>query len=107
MGSSNKQFVVLLILPLMFATPKSAPVQSGQQKSQMSLAELSTKTQQFYCTSVLVKNLAKFMVHVSKSHLQFMHIAAKNTNYLFYRLKMLLHFLVDTIMIHLAKKMSI
>ena len=27
--------------------------------------QLSDKTQQFYCTSVLLKNLAKFMVKVS------------------------------------------
>ena len=56
MSISRGQLAILLVLPVIFA----AYIQN--QKS----AKLSTKTQQFYCTSDKIKNLAKFMVHVSR-----------------------------------------
>ena len=56
MTLSSGQVATLFILPVIFA----AYIQN------QGSTELSTKTQQFYCTSHQIKNLAKFMVHVRR-----------------------------------------
>ena len=60
MLASCRFFIV--ILPLLCVTTHNAPVSLQEHKV---LAKLSDKTQEFYCTSVQLKNLAKFMVQVN------------------------------------------
>ena len=59
MTLSSRQVATLFILPVIFA----AYIQN------QASTELNAKTQQFYCTSNQIKNLAKFMVHVRRSFL--------------------------------------
>ena len=60
-----KYFTVSLFLSLFCVMTQNAPVDPVESKE---LPPLTVKTQQFYCTSVLLKNLVKFMVQVTTLH---------------------------------------
>ena len=63
MIATCRYFIIMLLLFLLCAMAQNAPV--GLQKRETS-TRLSSETQRFYCTSVLLKNLVKFMVQVRK-----------------------------------------
>ena len=53
---------IAIVLSLLCGMTQTAPVHLEVREASV---QLSDKTQQFYCTSVLLKNLAKFMVQVN------------------------------------------
>ena len=56
------RYFIAIVLSLLCVITQNAPVHLEIREASTALSD---KTQQFYCTSVVLKNLAKFMVHVS------------------------------------------
>lgn len=62
MIASCRHFILIFLLFLLCVMAQNAPIHLEEREAS---GPLRHKTQQFYCTSVLLKNLAKFMVQVS------------------------------------------
>jgi len=67
MNSTCRNFTTIVFVSLIYAIALNAVVDQKQNTGK----ELSTGILQFYCTSVQMKNLAKFMFHVSIQYLHF------------------------------------
>ena len=61
MIASSIYSIQIILFSLLCAMTQAAPAHLEVREAS---GQLSNKTQQFYCTSVLLKNLAKFMVQV-------------------------------------------
>ena len=59
---ASSRYSIQIILSLLCVMTQTAPIHLEVREAS---TQLSDKTQKFYCTSVLLKNLAKFMVQVN------------------------------------------